>query len=129
MPSQRTAGKQVGGGTAPVNATETVCFVTDPLSVSGVAGHIRITAIGGITTGAGTNALTVRCRRGNGITGTQVGTDLTQVIGAAVSGVWVGEWDDAPGEVAGQVYSICLVQNAGAGVGASFGNQWQANID
>lgn len=71
-----------------------------------------------ITAGAGTTAVVVRCRRGNGITGTVVGVAETDTLAATNSGNIPFDFTDnaAPGNsFAG--YSITVQQTGGTGAG------------
>lgn len=100
-----------------VTTAETVAQVTPPVSNRGPSDQIAISGTMEFTTGASTTSIQVKCRRGNGVAGTQVGPTLNLPAGAAVP-IEVGfDFLDSPGEVAGQIYSITVTQVAATGNG------------
>lgn len=100
-----------------VTTNETVAQVSPALSVTQDGDPIQVTGTVSFTTGTATTAVTVRCRRGNGITGTVVGTAEVDTLAAAVSAPISVDFLDFPGAVAGQVYSITVQQTAATGNG------------
>lgn len=100
-----------------VNAVETVAQNSPAVSLTYDGDSVNVSGTVDITTGATTTAVVIRCRRGNGITGTVVGTSETDTLGAAVSAPISFDFLDNPGAVAGQVYSITVQQTGGSSNG------------
>lgn len=78
---------------------------------------VRVWGTAIVTTGTSTTAVTLRIRRGSGTAGPSVGTPTAATVtaGNAVSLSFAGE--DAPGEVAGQQYSLTAQQTGAAANG------------
>lgn len=92
--------------------TETV-LATLPGINTYIGGAVRVECITSITAGTGTTAITVRLRRGTGITGTLVGNAnaITVTAGNTVDIIQAGE--DTPGEAASLQY-VCTAQQTAA---------------
>ncbi len=86
-------------------ATETSIVTAAGITTKG-AQTVRVWGVATITTAALTTAVTLRIRRGSGTGGTSVGTPtaVAEAASTAVNLAFAGE--DAPGEVAGQQYSL-----------------------
>lgn len=85
--------------------TETACATTPGVSSIGA----RTMSLHGqalITSGAGTTAMTLRLRRGNGTGGTQVVTATAVSDTAGDTKPYSFDYDDSPGEVAGLQYTL-----------------------
>lgn len=96
------------GGTEIVVAT-----VTAP-TMQSADGSILLEGQVNITPGVSATAATLRIRRGNGITGTQVGADASQPASSAVAVSVGSQVVDTPGsEQASQTYSLCLLVTGG----------------
>lgn len=115
--SNRVYGTTTLANTATVTTAETVVQLSPALSVTYDNDMVGVTGTVDFTTGTATTAVTVRCRRGNGITGTVVGTAEVDTLGAAVSAPISFDFLDTPGAVAGQVYSITIQATAATGAG------------
>lgn len=83
----------------------------------------RIDGTMNITAGAGTTAVVIKCRRGNGITGTQIGTSQTVTLAAGASDNIPFRFQDGAspvppgGNSSGNGYSITVTQTGGTGAG------------
>lgn len=99
--------------------TETVLATLPPLSSDGQAQSVLLEGVAGFTVGTGTTTVTVRIRRGTGITGTAVasiaGVNVTagNVVQIPINGV------DTPGEVADQQYVLTVQQAAATANGTN----------
>ena len=93
--------------------TELVVVTSNGINTGAPGARVMIRAYLNVTTGLGTTGLTVRVRRGTGITGTVVGT--AEILTAAASTQYLLALTavDSPGEVAQQQY-VVTVQQAGA---------------
>lgn len=92
-------------GQSLVTPTETACVTTAGLSTVG-ARSISLHGQALITSGAGTTAMTLRLRRGSGTGGTQVVTATAVSDTAGDTKPYTFDYDDTPGEVAGQQYTL-----------------------
>ena len=101
-----------------VTTTETVVQLSPGFSTTYDGDAVMMTGTIDFTTGTGTTAVTVRCRRGNGITGTQVGVSEADTLAAGVSSPIGFDFVDFPGAVAGQQYSITIQQTGATANGA-----------
>lgn len=110
-PRQRQASSSAA--TNIPTTTETVLATSPPLSADGQSQSVALEAVAGFTAGTGTTSVTVRIRRGTGITGAVVASaaGITVAAGNLVSVPIIGV--DSPGEVADQQY-VVTVQQAGA---------------
>lgn len=103
--------------TPVVTTAETAAVVSDPVSTGSGAEEITINGAVSITTGTGTTAVTLRCRRGSGVAGAVVGETEPVTIGAAASANIPYSFSDTPGEVAGQLYTLTVQQTAASANG------------
>lgn len=117
----RTVTNSATTDTPVVTTAETAAVVSDPISTGSGAEEITISGTISLTTGTGTTSVTIRCRRGNGITGTVVGETVPHTIGAAASVNLPYSFPDTPGEVAGQLYTL-TVQQTGASANGTINN-------
>jgi hypothetical protein len=105
-------------GPLPANANETVVLTTPPLNISLDFAQIILLWMGSILTGATTNNLIYRIRRGTTTAGTFIGAlSWQEVQSAAVATTMSGIYVDTPGAVAEQQYSLTVVQQAATGAG------------
>lgn len=95
-----------------VTTAETAVWQTSPASARSDQDQWAIEATIDFTTGTGTTGLTVRCRRGTGVLGTQVGASNLDTIAAGNSQPVSVNFTDTPGAVAGQIYTITVQQTA-----------------
>lgn len=73
-----------------------------------------------VTPGAGTTAVVIKCRQGNGTGGAQVGASLTATLAAAASGQLHCKFRDSSGvpfALTGTQYTITITQTGGTGAG------------
>lgn len=83
----------------------------------------RIDGVMNITPGAGTTAVVVQCHRGNGTTGTKIGTSQTHTLAAGASANIPFRFQDGAspvppgGNSSGSGYSITVTQTGGTGAG------------
>lgn len=106
--SQALAVAGAVGGTEIVVATVTAPTMQSPDGAILLEGQVNITP------GVAATAATLRIRRGNGITGTQVGADASQPASSAVAVSVGSQVVDTPGsEQASQTYSLCLLVTGG----------------
>lgn len=114
--------------TAIPTTTETVLATSPPLSSDGASQQVNLQAVAGFTAGTGTTSVTVRIRRGSGITGTVVASQAgVQVTAGNTVAIPVGGQDN-PGEVADQVYSVTVQQAAASANGANVLSSISAEI-
>lgn len=115
MPRQYV--NQLSGTVTLVTTAETVALVTPPVSTTYSSDSIDIEGKVNVTAGTGTTACVIRCRRGNGVTGTVVGVAETDTLAAGSSESFPIQCVDTPGDVAGQVYSLTISQTGATGNG------------
>lgn len=116
--STRTQQAQSNTAQPVTTTTETVILTLPAVSTNGAQDTVALQGSVDITTGAGSTFVTVRVRRGTGITGAVVGAQdpitatagSTQNIGFDVA--------DNPGEVAGQAYVVTVQQTAATANGS-----------
>lgn len=104
--------------TANVTATttaETAALTSDPISTPREGTAISISGEVNLTTGAAATDVTIRCRRGTGVAGAQVGESKVHRVGASLSAELAFGFVDFPGDVAQQVYTITIQQTAATG--------------
>lgn len=105
-------------GPLPASAAETVILTTPPLNISLDFSQIIIQWACDILAGASTTSLVFRLRRGTTVAGTLINAAAwTHTLAAAASAVMSGVYVDTPGAVAGQQYSLTVVQTAATGAG------------
>lgn len=106
--------------TASIPTTETLVGLSPPLTISLDFSLIIILGYVNWTIGTNGTAMTVRLRRGNGVSGAAVlGTPIVNTFAAATSLSTQFCYVDTPGAVAGQQYSLTLQQTAGTGNGSA----------
>lgn len=104
---------------APITlAAETIVATTSGVSPPGRGVPVYVNIESNVTSGTGTTALVLRCRRGTLVTSPQVGNSVTQAFPASTSDSVSAGWNDNPGEVAGQQYVITMQQTGGTGNGS-----------
>lgn len=113
----------------PVSAEGVALYIAsapDDFSNASIAslpgyGNLNNYAIEGslnITAGSGTTSVTLRCRRGNGITGTQIGASISLPLAAGATNSFPFDFTDAAAPANGFAgYSITVQQSAGTGAG------------
>lgn len=115
FPSQQSA---TFVGPLPASAAETVILTSPPLNISLDFATILIQWACDILAGTGTTALVFRLRRGTTTAGTLVNAAAwTHTLAAGNTAVMSGCYFDTPGAVAGQQYSLTVVQTAATGAG------------
>lgn len=138
--------KLTNSSSMPTNvATETLILVSDPVNyLSAVSGEgLMVRGTMNITAGAGTTAIVVRVRKGNGLGGAVVGNAVTHTLAAAASANIPYEFLDQPpavtpistptgaGAPPGNIYTLSVQQTGGTGAGtvnyATFGCAPAAN--
>lgn len=119
---------QLSGTVNVVTTAETVALVTPPVSTTFAGDSIDIEGMVDLTAGTGTTAVTLRIRRGNGITGTVVGVAEPDTLAAGNSAALQFQGVDTPGDVAGQVYSLTVQQTGATGNGTINGAASTVNV-
>lgn len=105
-------------GPLPANANETVILTTPPLNISLDFSQIIIEWACDILAGTGTTALVFRLRRGTTAAGALINAAAwTHTLAAGNTAVMSGVYVDTPGAVAGQQYSLTVVQTAATAAG------------
>jgi len=110
--------------TGPVGAnvpavTETVVATLSGVTLPRPGMPVALTYAGTLLTGAGTTAVTIRCRRGIDATGTLVNNSEAPTETASATANLAGAWVDQPGELANASYVITLQQTAAGAAGTS----------
>lgn len=105
--------------TTVTTTTETVVATSLPVSTRGASEQVTITGWVDFTSGTGATALTLRVRRGTGITGTLVSNANAQTVTAGNTLDYDLVVVDTPGEVAGQQYVLTVQQTAATGNGTA----------
>jgi hypothetical protein len=100
-------------GPLPANATETVILTTPPINEPVDNAQVLLLWFTSITAGTSTTSFQFKIRRGTTITGTVIlaGTCFVTVV-AAQNYISSGCYFDLPGIVAGQQYSLTIIQGA-----------------
>lgn len=97
-----------------VGGTEIVVATVNCPTMQSPDGSILLEGQINLTPGAAATNATLRVRRGNGITGTQVGADATVAASSGVAVAIGNQVVDTPGsEQASQTYSLCLLVTGG----------------
>lgn len=110
------------------NAGETAVVTTQGVSPPGRGVPVYINIEGSITTGATVTAIVLRCRRGNGLGGAQVGATVTYNVAANSPVPLSASWNDIPGEVVSQQYTISVQQTGGTSAGSVTQNCTQVAV-
>lgn len=98
--------------------TETVALTLPSISTPGAGSQVTIDGALTMTYGTGATAVTVRVRRGTGITGTVVGEGNPLTVSAGNTSEQTFSVVDTPGEVAGQAYVVTVQQTAATANGS-----------
>jgi hypothetical protein len=81
---------------------------------------VKISGVVNITAGTSTTAVVLKVRQGAGITGTQVGVNMTHTLAAGASASIPYEVEDTTvTNVQGQQYSVTATQTGGAANGTA----------
>lgn len=105
-------------GPLPANATDTLAMTTPGVSQAVDNGQVVLLGFAGITAGAGTTAIVLRLRRGALVTSPVfTGGAWTQTVPAGNGHLMPILYQDAPGVVAGQQYSLSVAQTGATGAG------------
>lgn len=105
--------------TSLVTTAETAVLTIGPISDRGPSDTIEIAGQIIVTAGGGTTAVQMRVRRGQGVSGTQVGVTAPTPLSAATQGVATFQVTDTPGEVGGQYYTVTCQQVSATGNGST----------
>lgn len=108
--------------------TETVVATVSGVTLPRAGLSVALSYIGALLTGAGTTAVTIRCRRGVDTTGVIVPTSAAPTETAAATAELAGGWVDTPGELANASYVITLQQTAAGAAGTSVAAFLQALV-
>lgn len=100
---------------APVTTAETIVWQSPPASPRYDQDQWTIEGVLDFLTGTATTAVTIRCRRGSLVTSPIVGSAELDTVAAAVNQPVPFQFVDAPGAVAGLVYSITYQATAATG--------------
>ena len=100
-------------GPLPASAAETVCLTTGPIIEAVDNAAIILLWFAAITAGTSVTSHVFRVRRGTTTAGAQVGANpWSDTVAAAAFLATSGVYVDTPGVVAGQQYSLTVVQTA-----------------
>lgn len=117
--------------TSVVTTTETVVATVTVATTPRDNARIQLKGFLQHTNGTNTTALTIRLRRGNGITGTVVGEanaeQISTAAGSTESHAIMAE--DTPGEVVNQVYSLTIQQTGASANGSTLSAYVEADTD
>lgn len=105
-------------GPLPANATETVVLTTPPINEPIDNAQVLLYWMADITAGTAVTSHIFRIRRGTTTSGVLIG--LGSWADTVVAGAFLlssGAYADNPGVVAGQQYSLTVVQSAATGAG------------
>lgn len=103
---------------SPALAAETIICTTPPLNIPLDFAQVLLFWYIFITIGASGTGLTLRIRRGTGLTGTQVNVTPTFSYVAGQNAGQSGCYFDTPGAIAGQQYTLTAQIPAGAAASA-----------
>lgn len=95
---------------AVVTTTEIVCATSEPLSPHRAGLRARLRGLVELDSGAGTDGVTIRIRRGTTITGTLVSEAIVEETTAALAETWVVSAVDTLGDVATVQYVVTIQQ-------------------
>ncbi len=102
------------GDVALASGVETVVLTTPGVNTDGPGQTVRLLGSLQLSTGVGATATTLRWRRGS-LTGTLVGEANAITTAASSTFTLAHAVDDAPGEVASQVYVLTAQVTGGTG--------------
>lgn len=111
--SARVFSAQITAAVTVVTTTETVVLTLPGVSTNGAQDQVFVSGSLAMLLGTAATTLTVRVRRGTGITGTVVGVAEVDTAIAAETDPFPFDALDVPGEVAGLAY-VVTVQQASA---------------
>lgn len=111
--TSRVFSVQISSSVTVTTTTETVALTLPAVSTNGAQDQVFISGSMAMLLGTAATTLTVRVRRGTGITGTLVGLAEVDTAVAAETDPFPFDALDVPGEVAGQAY-VVTVQQASA---------------
>jgi hypothetical protein len=101
------------------NVTETVVATVSGVTLPRPGMPVALSYAGVLLTGAGTTAVTIRCRRGIDTTGTVVGAADVPNEAASAAANLAAAWVDQPGELANASYVVTVQQTAAGAAGTS----------
>ena len=105
-------------GPLPASVAETIVLTTPPLTLPLDFSQVFLFWFANMTAGTGTNTLSFRIRRGTTLTGALLGAPPWSIaIAAGNAGFHSGCYIDTPGAVAGQQYSLTVVQTTATAAG------------
>lgn len=105
-------------GPLPASAVETVVLTTPPLTLPLDGATVLLLWSMSVVTGTASTGTVIRIRRGTTTGGALVSLNpWTNTTTAALGYVLGGWYFDTPGNVAGQQYSLTVVQTAATGAG------------
>lgn len=110
---------QLSGTPTLTATTETVIMTLPGVSTNGAQDQVFVSGSMAVTAGTAATGVTVRVRRGTGITGTVIGTAEVDSVTAATTEPFPFDAFDTPGEVAGQQYVVTAQQVAATGNGTA----------
>lgn len=111
-----SGGNTVLQNALPANNTEVIVLTSQPLNISLEFQQIMIWWYVSITAGASVASIGTKLRRGATTAGALLnGAAAGITLASGNSGQLVGCWIDTPGAVAGQQYSLGLVQTGATG--------------
>lgn len=103
-------------------STETLIAVSPAITNTLSGGTVKVSGRINITAGAGTTAINLKVRQGNGLTGAILGPAAGEnhTLAATASGSIAFDYDDASGAYAadgGIQYTVSVTQTGGTGAG------------
>lgn len=118
MPTTNTFEFTNTATTTLVTTAETAVLTMTGISTRGPSDQVGIEGQVQITPGTAATGARIRVRRGNGLTGAVVGSIQDIPVTAAVLNSAPFSVVDTPGEVAGQAYTVTVVQTAATANGS-----------
>ena len=107
-------------GPLPANATETRLLTTPPINEPVDNAQVLLFWMANITAGTSVTSHVFRIYRGLGAPSVSIGAAIwTQTVVAGQNNIMTGTYFDLPGIVAGQVYSLTVIQT-----GATVAGVW-----
>jgi hypothetical protein len=105
----------------PTNvSTETAIAVSPNITLPLAGNTAKVSGVLNITAGAGTTAIVLKVRQGNGVAGAQVQGNMTHTLAAAASANVPYDVQDSSGAYAadgGIPYTVTVTQTGGTGAG------------
>lgn len=116
--TSRVFSAQISSSVTVTTTTETVVLTLPGVSTNGAQDQVFVSGSLAMLLGTAATTLTIRVRRGTGITGTVVGVaEVDTAIPAETDG-FPFDALDIPGEVAGQAYVVTVQQASATGNGS-----------